>query len=85
MTIIIDSTAVVMDGRHRLGRPGLAHRPAGQHHASVQRARHRRDRGTRLTSEGLAVMFALLSLLAMGVSGWYVAPGATAVAQMLAK
>jgi len=72
-------------GRHRLGRPGLAHRrdlvPSGRR----QRPQHRVIVRRRATAERLSLVVAAIALVAIAVSGWLAASGATAVAQMLAR
>jgi hypothetical protein len=71
-------------GRHRLGRPGLAHRRDLVAPGRRQRAQHRVIR-RRVTAERLSVLVATIALVAIAVSGWYAASGATAVVQMLAR
>jgi hypothetical protein len=70
-------------GRHRLGTPGTAPRhrtgPAGRR--ALYRAGHRR---TERRSRFAARYASLLVLLGMiGISGWFAAAGAAAVAQMI--
>jgi hypothetical protein len=72
------------NGRHRLGRPGLEHRRDLLPEGPRQRARHRRRRRV-ITAERMSVLVATVTVVAIVVSGWYAASGATAVAQMLAK
>jgi len=73
------------DGRHRLGRPGLAQR-RDLMIQSRRRAQHRRGASrVRVTTEGVAVLLAIMSMVVLMVGGWYVAPGAHAVAEMLAR
>ena len=73
-------------GRHRLGQPGLAHRRdlVRRDLGAPGRAQHRVIR-RRATAERLSLLVATIALVAIAVSGWYAASGATAVAQMLAR
>jgi hypothetical protein len=88
MTTLAETPGIALlddDGRHRLGRPGLAQR----RDLVVQvrrRARHRRTASRlRMTTQGVAILIAIIALAVMMVGGWYAAPGAHAVAQMLAQ
>jgi hypothetical protein len=71
-------------GRHRLGTPGTVPRyPAGPPHPSGRRrARHQRPSAP---GPGPGVRYATLLVLlaAIGISGWFAATGASAVAQMI--
>jgi hypothetical protein len=71
-------------GRHRAGVPGTVLRyPAGPlRPANRHQARHHRPAPR---PSGFAVRYAtlLVLLVAIGVSGWFAANGATAVAQMI--
>jgi hypothetical protein len=71
-------------GRHRLGRPGLAHRRDLVRPGRRQRPQHRLVR-RRATAQRLSLLTATIALVTIAVSGWYAASGATAVAQMLAR
>jgi hypothetical protein len=88
MTTLVETPGATLledDGRHRLGRPGLAQR----HNLVIRnrrRAQHRRAASRlRVTTEGVAVLLAILSMVVLMVGGWYAAPGAHAVAEMLAQ
>ena len=75
-------------GRHRLSRssaPGQAHRPELPSDRPRGRARHRRGKARKITAEGLSVAVATVTAVAIAVSGWYAASGASAVVQMLAR
>ena len=75
-------------GRHRLSRvatKGQAHRPELPADRRRGRARHRRAKPTKITAEGLSVAVATITAVAIAVSGWYAASGASAVVQMLAR
>jgi hypothetical protein len=73
-------------GRHRLGRPGLAHRRDLVAARKRRRAQHRRRASRRgVTAEGLSLLVAMIAVVAIAVSGWYAASGASAVVQMLAR
>jgi hypothetical protein len=80
-----DATLLEDDGRHRLGRPGLAQR-RDLVIQNRRRAQHRRGASRlRVTTEGVAILLAIMAMVVLMVGGWYAAPGAHAVAQMLAK
>jgi hypothetical protein len=70
-------------GRHRLGVPGTAPRyPSGPpRQAGRRRARHRRTERPSVFAVRYATLLVLLGMI--GVSGWFAANGATAVAQMI--
>jgi hypothetical protein len=70
-------------GRHRNGRPGLTRRERAA--GPRRRPRHRRVVRRRVTAEGMSLVVTLIAIVAIAVSGWYAATGATAVAQMLAR
>jgi hypothetical protein len=78
------NTGNTQRGRHRLGQPGLAHRRDLVAPGRRQRAQHRVVR-RRVTAERLSLLVATIALVAIAVSGWFAASGATAVAQMLAR
>jgi hypothetical protein len=71
-------------GRHRLGTPGTALRyPAGPpRRPGRRRARHYR-RVQRPSMFAVRYATLLVLLAAIGVSGWFAATGASAVAQMI--
>jgi hypothetical protein len=70
-------------GRHRLGAPGTTPRyPAGRRRQSGRRkVRHRRAERRSAFAVRYATLLVLLGML--GISGWFAATGATAVAQMI--
>jgi hypothetical protein len=84
-------------GRHRLGRPGLAHRRDLGAAGKRRPARHCRAGGRvvsgqasargngRVTAARLSLMVAMIAVAVVAVSGWYAASGASAVVQMLAR
>jgi hypothetical protein len=71
-------------GRHRLGTPGTVRRyPDGPPNLSGRRwARHRR-RTHRPSGQGVRYATVLVLLATIGISGWFAATGASAVAQMI--
>lgn len=70
-------------GRHRAGVPGTVLRyPAGAPRPACRRARRRRH-GERPSTFAIRYATLLVLLAAVGVSGWFAATGASAVAQMI--
>jgi hypothetical protein len=82
----VETIGTAATGRHRLGRPGLAHRRDLVKAGIRNRAQHRRARSRRrVTAEGVSLVVAMIAVLVIAVSGWYAASGASAVVQMLAR
>jgi hypothetical protein len=75
-------------GRHRLKRAGdnaHTHRPELPVDRPRGGARHRRAKPPKITAAGISVAVATVTAVAIAVSGWYAASGASAVVQMLAR
>src|SRR4051794_34409138 len=78
MTTLVETPEIALaedDGRHRLGRPGLAQRRDLVSGGRRRGHRHAASR-LRITTEGIAILLAIVSVVVMAVGGWYAAPGA---------